>query len=258
MTDRRCRLCGNKLREGMYRCESCYTFTFGDEGTPEYEHRRPVVRLLSEVPYSKYSRLETRIIDGVLGGGLVTTNVVLLAGWPGAGKSTLALQISECVGVKTLYVSAEESEGEVRARGERLRLRGMSTHIHICDAMTESPDYVFNAIDQTAPKLVVVDSLPGVSTRDDEQDNIRRSLKDYAKRHHCPIIVLDHVTKEEDFAGRMSLAHGVDVLLSFTGKNEEVRILESQKNRAGKAPNVQRFRHTETGLIEVLVENGED
>lgn len=209
------------------------------------------------LPYPEMNR--------VLGGGLVPGSVVLLAGDPGVGKSTLMLQIaSELAPGKlvddskgsVLYVSGEESATQVRLRAERLGIEGRNLLL----LNETSANDVLGWMARTEPAVVLVDSIqtlytdastsaPGSVTQIREG---ARLLMGWAKANRTPVIIAGHVTKEGDVAGPRVLEHMVDVVLYLDGdRMNELRILRSEKNRFGSTDEVALFQMEGNGLVEV-------
>ena len=209
------------------------------------------------LPYPEMNR--------VLGGGLVPGSVVLLAGDPGVGKSTLMLQIAgELAPEKlvddakgsVLYVSGEESATQVRLRAERLGIDGRNLLL----LNETSANDVLGWMARTEPAVVLVDSIqtlytdastsaPGSVTQIREG---ARLLMGWAKANQTPVIIAGHVTKEGDVAGPRVLEHMVDVVLYLEGdRMNELRILRSEKNRFGSTDEVALFQMEGNGLVEV-------
>lgn len=208
---------------------------------------------LSAVPSKKTSRLSTKIseLDRVLGGGLVPGQVVLIAGEPGIGKSTLTLQLADKIG-NTLYVSGEESAGQVKVRADRLGVKSKSLKFleeTDVDAITDSID---------GHSLVVVDSIQTMTTEDlsglagsvgQVRECAFRLLK-RAKEGNIPLFMVGHVTKEGTVAGPAVLAHIVDTILWFEGdKSLTLRLLRAVKNRFGPTDEVGIFEMEDKGLL---------
>ena len=208
---------------------------------------------LSSVPSRKTSRITTRIseLDRVLGGGLVPGQVVLIAGEPGIGKSTLLLQLTDKLG-GALYVSGEESASQVAIRAKRLGVKSKSLKFleeTDVDAVIESVE---------APSLLVVDSIQTLFTSDlsglpgsvgQVRECAARLLR-LAKENNFPLFLVGHVTKEGTVAGPAVLAHIVDTVLWFEGeKSLSLRLLRAVKNRFGPTDEVGIFSMEDKGLV---------
>lgn len=224
-----------------------------------------VPKKLGEVKYEEKERLKTGFLeaDGVLGGGIVPGSVVLLAGDPGIGKSTLLLQIalnlSEERKIKNsvLYISGEESEQQIKLRSDRIskNKKGNLLLLSITDT-----DKAILAIEEHKPDLVIIDSiqtmesenLGGLSGSVGQVRYATSSFIKAAKILNISIILVGHVTKEGMVAGPMVLSHMVDAVLFLEGeKNTGTRILRSLKNRFGPVDEVGVFIMQEKGMLEI-------
>ncbi len=195
-------------------------------------------------------------LDRVLGGGLVAGSVTLLGGEPGIGKSTLLLQLLAWWPGTTLYVSAEESAQQVRLRAERLG--AVRPDLWLANETTLGG--VIDAIDRTAPSLVVVDSIqtiadPQLSSAAGSVVQVRecaQALVVDAKRRGVPVVLVGHVTKDGSLAGPRLLEHVVDTVLSFEGeRHHALRLLRAVKHRFGSTDELGLFEMTSTGLAGV-------
>lgn len=215
----------------------------------------PSVISLDEVEEKEHERYRTiEGFDDALGGGLVTDSIVLLAGSPGAGKSTKILQILDSLNlqdIKTLYVLAEESPSQVKMRAKRLsiHMRG----ILISNEMTI--EGVIILMRELKPAVTVVDSIQRISSREFSSGTPNAikyatgELMTVCKTEGRAVIVIGHATKEDDIAGPRTLEHLVDVSFMFD-KNEEtgIRTLRATKNRFGEEKK-QEYEMTATGLV---------
>jgi DNA repair protein RadA/Sms len=195
-------------------------------------------------------------LDRVLGGGLVPGSVTLLGGEPGIGKSTLLLQLLAACDDRTLYVSAEESAHQVRLRAERLDAVRPSVWLH---AETSLP-HIADAITDTDPRLVVIDSIqavsdPVASSLPGSVGQVRgcaNRLVTIAKERNVAIVLVGHVTKEGSLAGPRVLEHLVDTVLQFEGdRHHALRLLRASKHRFGPTNELGLFEMAESGLIGV-------
>ncbi len=197
--------------------------------------------------------------DRVLGGGIVPGAVVLLTGEPGVGKSTLMLEVAANTaksGAKVLYVSGEESVGQIRLRAERTG--AMTDHLYLASETDLSS--VLGQIDSVAPELLVVDSvqtiaaaeIDGAAGMPSQIREVAANLIRVAKERNLPVILVGHVTKDGSIAGPRVLEHLVDVVCHFEGDRQtSLRFVRSLKNRYGPTDEVGCFEMTGEGIREV-------
>ncbi len=214
----------------------------------------------SELEIPDYIRCATGLseLDRVLGGGLVFGSVVLLSGEPGIGKSTLLLQICDTLGEnkKVLYVSGEESRGQIKLRAERLHTKGQNLYV-----LTETNiEAILEQADKINPDVIIADSVqtmysdkissaPGSVTQVKE---CAMSFIGKAKSHGISVILVGHVNKEGGIAGPKVLEHMVDAVLCFEGdRRQSYRIIRANKNRYGSTNEIGVFEMTDSGLSEV-------
>lgn len=195
-------------------------------------------------------------LDRVLGGGVVPGSVILLAGDPGVGKSTLLLEVAHCwaqQGRRALYISGEESAGQVRLRADRIGCNGDDVYL----AAESDLHTVLDHIETTQPALVIIDSVQTMSTS--EADGVAggvtqvravtAALTASAKANGVAMILVGHVTKDGAIAGPRSLEHLVDVVLHFEGdRNGALRMVRGIKNRFGAADEVGCFLMDDGGI----------
>ena len=197
-------------------------------------------------------------MNRVLGGGAVDGSVCLLSGDPGIGKSTLLLQMCKtlCQNQTVLYVAGEESPRQIKLRASRLGLEGENLII----APETDIEQIVACIEQTAPDLVIVDSIQtinfaGVSSSAGSVSQVRECtgfLIRMAKEREIPVFVVGHVNKDGGIAGPKVLEHMVDVVLYFEGeRHSSYRILRAVKNRYGSTNEIGVFEMTEQGLSDV-------
>lgn len=259
----RCQQCGYSAPKWLGRCPDCGEFgTFVEEAvgttrsaTPSAVPRKPV--LLGDVVASDAARTPTGLseFDRVLGGGLVRGSLVLLAGEPGIGKSTLLLQAAASLsanGSSVMYVCGEESAEQVRLRADR---------IGVADGIMLLPEVDAAAIEATAmaerPDVMIIDSiqtmvdpdLDGVAGSVGQVRACAARLMHLAKHEGMTVLVVGHVTKEGTVAGPRVLEHTVDAVLSFEGDRDHVfRIVRAAKNRFGSVSEIGVFEMGERGL----------
>ena len=214
---------------------------------------------LSSIPSKKTSRILTKIpeLDRVLGGGLVSGQVVLIAGEPGIGKSTILLEVSEKLGKNVLYVCGEESASQIKVRAERLGIK--KTGISLLED-TNADNVVETILSLDNLSAVIVDSIQTMYTGDlsgmagsvgQVRECAGRLLR-VCKEKEIPLFLVGHVTKEGTVAGPAVLAHIVDTVLWFEGdKTLTLRLLRAVKNRFGPTDEVGIFEMQDKGLISV-------
>lgn len=219
------------------------------------------VKLLSEVSLVNEERLSTGLseFDRVLGGGIVKGSVVLIGGAPGAGKSTILLQVIANIasrGIPVLYVSGEESLQQIAERAHRLKL---SPDNLMMLAETSVPR-ICEVLDDVNPQVVIIDSIQVVYTPETESapgsvSQVRESasyLTQYAKKNHVSLFMVGHVTKDQSLAGPMTLSHIVDTQIILGATDDaRFRVLRADKNRFGSVGELGFFAMDSTGLKEV-------
>lgn len=260
-----CSECGYQSVRWLGRCPDCGGWnTFIEEAPSRKDRSSSVIsspeKIISIEP-ERFSRMPSGIgeFDRVSGGGIVYGSLILLAGEPGVGKSTLVLSISGKLaeqGRKILYVSAEESKTQIKLRAERLKTFSENLYVLSTTEMTSVRD----ALKELKPDFVIVDSIqtvfdpelpttPGSVTQVRENANFFLS---YAKNNGCSVFLVGHITKEGVIAGPKVLEHIVDVVFSFEGElQSNLRILRTTKNRFGSTMEIGVFSMEETGLKEI-------
>lgn len=260
-----CSNCGYESLRWLGKCPSCDNWnTFSEEFVElKKKHQRKnvsniVLTKINSSSYEEEQRIKTNIeeFDRVLGGGLMPGSVVLVGGDPGIGKSTLVLQAASKIKKNVLYVTGEESANQINLRATRLKIQSDTISI-----LTETDiEIILNAIDNFNPEVVIIDSIQTTYKPDLENTagtitQIREctaELMQTAKKKHCAIIIIGHVTKEGMIAGPKVLEHIVDTVLQFEGERSySYRILRSQKNRFGSTNEIGIFEMHEDGLYEV-------
>lgn len=269
-----CTACGAEYPKWNGRCTSCGAWNTIEEALPEIRvpasagssARRAVsdvsaqIRELSEVGTNEDIRYDTGCgeLNRVLGGGLVKGSVVLLAGEPGIGKSTLLLQICQYLGQEhsVLYVSGEESARQIKLRAERL---GVSTE-NLYLLTVSDAEAVCETVAQSEPDIAIIDSvqtmnLAGITSGSGSVPQVRECTNLFmhtAKAKEIPILLVGHVTKEGAIAGPKVMEHIVDTVLIFEGdRYQSIRVLRAVKNRFGSTNEIGVFEMRDTGLCEV-------
>ncbi len=266
-----CQNCGAQYGKWQGQCNSCKEWnTIAEE----------IIQKEEKVSWKSYSSADTKkaaqplkiheidssfeirmdTCDGelnrVLGGGIVPGSLILLGGEPGIGKSTLLLQISLKLPYKTLYVSGEESQKQIKMRAERITPNGDNCYI-----LTETKtQHIFRQIQEIDPEIVIIDSIQTLHTDHIESSpgsisQIREctaELIKFAKESNVPVILIGHITKDGSIAGPKILEHMVDTVLQFEGdRNHVYRILRSLKNRFGSTAELGIYEMLGNGLREV-------
>lgn len=264
-----CTSCGNESPKWMGRCPACGEWnTMVEETVATGKEKRHSSHIpgashtptpLTEINNEQESRisLNNAEVDRILGGGLVEGSLVLIGGEPGIGKSTLSLQIPlQCPELKTLYVTGEESEKQVKLRASRIGGNGSNCLIY-SETLLER---IIDEVSKIMPDLMVVDSVQtmyseGVDASPGSVSQIKETaarLLRFSKETGVPVLLIGHITKEGSIAGPKILEHIVDVVLQFEGDNRGTyRLLRSIKNRFGSTSELAVFEMTGKGLREV-------
>ena len=266
-----CQNCGYETAGYLGKCPECGSWSsFVEEIDSVSPKKEAAVEIFDSTPPMKLSEIEmdseirfsTNIseFDRVLGGGIVQGSLVLIAGDPGIGKSTILLQTSGELckqNKKVLYVSAEESASQIKLRAERLNVKSDNLYIY----PQTNLELIKKHIEELKPDLVIIDSIQAIYTSIMQSSagsvsQIREccnSLMQVAKSQNISIIVIGHVTKEGNIAGPKVLEHMVDTVIQFEGdKNKSYRMLRSIKNRFGNTSEVGIFEMKANGLKEVI------
>lgn len=266
-----CRECGFEAPKWLGKCPSCGAWnSFTEEVIAKESGSVPAAVASKSIPTAHPQRVTeiesgtTQRIDTgnsevnrVLGGGLVPGSLILLGGEPGIGKSTLSLQIAlSDNGLKTLYVSGEESAEQIKIHAERIGIRNEQCIIYT-ETLLEN---IVAQIDEIRPDIVVIDSIQTMYTDliDSSAGSVSQirecaaTLLKYAKGSGIPIFIIGHITKEGTIAGPKILEHIVDVVLQFEGDgNNTYRILRGIKNRFGATFEIGVFEMLHDGLRSV-------
>ncbi len=265
-----CQNCGAQYAKWQGQCNSCKEWNTIAEEIIQKEEKSSWKTPTSEVKKAAKplkihqidSALEVRMdtLDGelnrVLGGGIVPGSLILLGGEPGIGKSTLLLQISLKLPYKTLYVSGEESQKQIKMRAERINTIGDNCYI-LTETKTQN---IFRQIEEIEPEIVIIDSIQTLHTEYIEASpgsisQIRETTAElikFAKETNIPVILIGHITKDGNIAGPKILEHMVDTVLQFEGdRNHVYRILRSLKNRFGSTSELGIYEMLGSGLREV-------
>ncbi len=268
-----CSECDYQSSKWLGRCPQCNSWnTFTEETyAPPAKSASPARQpsggkpsehtvKLSEYKMPEYLRQSTGIseFDRVLGGGLVKGSAILLAGEPGIGKSTLLMQLCGQIGslCKVLYVSGEESKGQLKMRAERLGVKAGDVFL-LTETNIES---IISEYDEVRPDIIIVDSIQTVYTESSSSmsgsvTQVRECsgmLINRAKADGASVIIVGHVNKEGGIAGPKVLEHMVDAVIYFEGdRRQPHRIVRAIKNRYGSTNEIGVFEMCESGLEEV-------
>src|SRR5258705_6474421 len=266
-----CQSCGHQSGKWLGKCPEC-----GEWNSLVEERERTAkkgtgrngfkLRDVSAVAYTQIeSQDDVRVSSGVtefdrvLGGGIVPGTLVLIGGDPGIGKSTLLLQVADrlsATGARVLYISGEESERQIKLRGERLGVEAKNVYL-LPETNLEN---IFQEIDRLTPAAIIVDSIQTVFSSLIESapgsiSQVREVAHQFlllAKNRGVPVFLIGHITKEGSIAGPKALEHIVDTVLYFEGeRHHNHRIVRATKNRFGAANEVGVFEMTNTGLAPV-------
>ncbi|MCK0133098.1 DNA repair protein RadA [Arenibacter sp. S6351L] len=265
-----CQNCGTQYAKWVGQCGACKQWNTVVEEVIQKEEKvswksssQPSKKIakplrVNEISTDREIRLNTFDLEfnRVLGGGLVPGSLTLLGGEPGVGKSTLLLQIALKLPYKTLYVSGEESQKQIKMRADRIH-----PNSETCFILTETKTQnIFQQIEATEPDIVVIDSIQTLHTDYIEStagsiSQIREctaELIKFAKETNTPVILIGHITKDGTIAGPKILEHMVDTVLQFEGdRNYVYRILRSLKNRFGSTSELGIYEMQGSGLREV-------
>jgi DNA repair protein RadA/Sms len=262
-----CQNCGNIAPKWEGKCSACNSWnTYIEEilDTPKQNKNQHKVsfksepRLINSIAKVDFERIQLPYseLNRVLGGGLVPGSLTLMGGEPGIGKSTLILQAALNIRKKILYVSGEESEGQIKMRADRIGINNED-----CLIYTETIiEKIIAVLENNKPDIVIIDSIQTVFSEDLSSSagtisQIResaRQLQAFAKSKNIPVILIGHINKEGEIAGPMVLEHIVDTVLQFEGDNNHFyRLLRPKKNRFGSTYEIGVFEMRADGLKEI-------
>lgn len=266
-----CQNCGAQSAKWQGQCSSCKQWNTlveeviqkeddktGWKSADSSSKRLAKPLRVHEIDGSKEMRMATGSVelDRVLGGGVVPGSVTLLGGEPGIGKSTLLLQIALKLPFKTLYVSGEESQKQIKMRAQRIHPESDQCYI-LTETKTQN---IFRQIEDMDPDILIIDSIQTLQTDHIESSagsisQIRECTSElikFAKQSNVPVILIGHITKDGHIAGPKILEHMVDTVLQFEGdRNHVYRILRALKNRFGSTSELGIYEMLGSGLREV-------
>jgi len=268
-----CQQCGYESLKWLGRCPSCSAWNSMIEEQRNSKPEREAVVSSSSSPKSivniisgEKERYDTSIeeLNRVLGGGLVKGSLTLISGDPGIGKSTLLLQTANNIATKygkVLYASGEESEEQIKIRGDRLGVKTDNLYI----VSETNMDIIARYVEDMQPVFVIIDSIQTmykdtVSSAPGSVSQVREcsnELMRIGKNSGIPLFIVAHVTKQGELAGPRVLEHMVDTVLTFEGeRTENFRILRTVKNRFGTTSEIGVFEMSQKGLIQVYDPSG--
>ncbi|QDO93403.1 DNA repair protein RadA [Formosa sediminum] len=266
-----CQSCGAQYAKWQGQCNSCKAWNTiveevvqtpekSDWKTPSSSVHKKASRplLINEIDASQEARLDTydQELNRVLGGGIVPGSLTLLGGEPGIGKSTLLLQVALKLPYKTLYVSGEESQKQIKMRAVRINPNNSNCYI-LTETKTQN---IFKQIEALQPDVVIVDSIQTLHSDYIESSSgsisqikeCTTELIKFAKETATPVVLIGHITKDGHIAGPKILEHMVDTVLQFEGdRNHVFRILRANKNRFGSTNELGIYEMQGSGLREV-------
>lgn len=260
-----CSTCGLPVPTGKLKCPHCKSWQSTSRAVETQKGLANAADdgtiILSKVTSAEENRLDVGHWNPMWGGGVVRTSTTIIAGTPGAGKSTMVLQICSIIALafaprEVLVVAAEECLAEVRMRADRIGIDGQD-FFRMVPAM-KGVDNLSEIMMKYKPTAIVLDSLQGLATDDPAmQKQLCKVAKEFAIELECPIFIISHVNKGGDIAGAEALQHEVDTTLLLTGEGQDPRLFEVKKNRFGRCCNMM-FDMTEHGLVPTNLEESDD
>ena len=264
-----CSNCGYESAKWIGKCPACsewntFTEEVLDKGNAKEENwdnyatdkRNTKIIALSEIIAAKEKRIVTKDaeLNRVLGGGIVPGSIVLVAGEPGIGKSTLFLQNGLWMNeLRVLYISGEESEQQIKMRADRLKINNTNFFL-LTETDTKT---IFHEIKKLKPQLVIVDSIHTLQSDliDSSAGSVSQirecaaAFQRFAKETNTPVFLIGHITKDGGIAGPKILEHMVDTVLQFEGdRHYAYRILRTLKNRFGSTAELGIYEMTGEGM----------
>ncbi|HEY0750044.1 MAG TPA: DNA repair protein RadA [Chitinophagaceae bacterium] len=266
-----CQNCGYESTKWIGKCPSCHQWNSFAEELIQKENKKASLndwktyseksetrktQQLQEVETKHYPRVITndKELNRVLGGGIVPGSIVLIAGEPGIGKSTLFLQIGlHLQDLVVLYISGEESEQQIKMRADRIGLSNENFYL-----LTEtSTQIIFQEIKKLKPQVIIIDSIQTLESAfiDSSPGSVSQirecaaEFQQFAKETNTPVFLIGHITKEGTIAGPKILEHMVDTVLQFEGdRHYAYRILRTTKNRFGSTAELGIYQMSDNGM----------
>jgi len=266
-----CQQCGTESAKWQGKCPSCNSWNTFVEEIIHKDNKKEIwedeqsdakntrSKKLGEIVESETVRIRTKDneLNRVLGGGIVEGSVILVAGEPGIGKSTLFLQAClQMNTITTLYISGEESLQQIKMRADRLKIANDNFYL-LTSTDTQT---IFNEIKKIKPQLVVIDSIQTLESQFIESapgsvSQVRECTAEivrFAKATNTPVFIIGHITKDGNIAGPKVLEHMVDTVLQFEGdRHYAYRILRTTKNRFGNGSELGIYEMSEGGLKQI-------
>lgn len=262
-----CQECGAEFVKWMGKCPACGNWNTLAEEVDDLPPKHALTaafespKRISEVDLTELPRFSTGSgeLDRVLGGGLIPSSIILIAGDPGVGKSSLTLAVCAFVaraGRKVLYITGEESSRQIRMRAERLN--ALADELFIC--AENNLERIIRHVEKIEPELLIVDSIQTIYKTEIESapgsvSQVREcsaSLMRLSKSRAVTTFIIGHVTKDGNLAGPRVLEHIVDTVLFFEGeRNADFRVLRAIKNRFGATSEIGLFEMRDSGLVDV-------
>jgi DNA repair protein RadA/Sms len=266
-----CQQCGTESAKWQGKCPSCNSWNTFVEEIIHKDNKKEIwedeqsdskstrSKKLGDIVESETVRIRTKDneLNRVLGGGIVEGSVILVAGEPGIGKSTLFLQAClQMNTITTLYISGEESLQQIKMRADRLKIANDNFYL-LTSTDTQT---IFNEIKKIRPQLVVIDSIQTLESQFIESapgsvSQVRECTAEivrFAKATNTPVFIIGHITKDGNIAGPKVLEHMVDTVLQFEGdRHYAYRILRTTKNRFGNGSELGIYEMSEGGLKQI-------
>jgi DNA repair protein RadA/Sms len=269
-----CQNCGYESTKWLGKCPGCQQWNTFVEELIQKDTKKNIndwqdystdsaskkTQSLQNIKTNQTPRLVTQDqeLNRVLGGGIVPGSLILIAGEPGIGKSTLFLQMGlQLKDITVLYISGEESEQQIKMRADRLGIQNENFYL-----LTQtSTQIIFSEIKKLKPGLIIVDSIQTLESSfiDSSQGSVSQirecaaEFQQFAKETNTPVFLIGHITKEGGIAGPKILEHMVDTVLQFEGdRHYAYRILRTLKNRFGNTAELGIYQMSEQGMTAVL------
>lgn len=256
-----CTLCGSELSKDSIKCRVCNHWNV--VANPKINSENDGTITLDKVKSASIDMLDAGQYNFCFSGGIVRTSATLIGGYPGAGKTTMLLDLAGILakqtGKESLYIAAEQDLGEIKIYADRLNIMNMQ-RIRMLPAMSGEVESVPDILKSRKPGAIILDSLQGFVGEDDAKSvELCKIMKNFAVELKAPAIIISHVTKGDDFAGLMTLQHTVDTLMTLNADEVTgIRTLDVIKNRFGRAYINSQYEMNEDGLSIIELEEEEE